>query len=125
MPSCGTTLQIPGPAPYWLLNAQVSVSVLKDAVPGTTPKGAATGIPPQGIASVAGVSTPTWTRGTCGRAPPAPAALSLGQFEMEQTYAGGWEKRWEDGYRRCTFGLHCRCVHSLQAVGTPLVCEGS
>ncbi|MGY2780564.1 cytosine/creatinine deaminase [Thermostichus sp. MS-CIW-23] len=64
-------MQIPGVAHYWLLNAQVPLSVLKDAVPGAVPNRdnlvlldleieggqirqirLATGIPPQGIPSV-------------------------------------------------------------------------
>ncbi len=64
-------MQIPGAAHYWLLNAQVPISVLKDAVTGAIPNReglvlldleitegrighiqAATGIPPQGIPSV-------------------------------------------------------------------------
>lgn len=64
-------MQIPGVAHYWLLNAQVPLSVLKEAVPGAVPNRdnlvlldleieggqirqiqAATGIPPQGIPSV-------------------------------------------------------------------------
>lgn len=64
-------MQIPGVAHYWLLNAQVPLSVLKDAVPGAVPNRdnlvlldleieggqirqirLATGIPPQGIPGV-------------------------------------------------------------------------
>lgn len=64
-------MQIPGAARYWLLNAQVPISVLKDVVPAAVPNReglvlldleiregrighirAATGIPPQGIPSV-------------------------------------------------------------------------